>query len=142
MYEYCCYIVATHKNCLIVTIPMSTHSICFIEEIRKITHLIRAYLYFFTCVPIINSISHRMAKLSRSPGKNANFLVMLRFYILNSFPIFILLICSISVVSTYFQSECKQCRLMKWLHQKPADLDLQCFQKRKKSGFSRTRAMN
>ena len=29
--------------------------------------------------------------------------------------------------------------LIRWLHQKPADLDLQCFQKRINLGFSRTR---
>ena len=31
------------------------------------------------------------------------------------------------------------CNLIRWPHQKPADLDLQCFLKKDKAGFSRTR---
>ena len=52
------------------------------------------------------------------------------FYDLHSSPNFILLTCSFPV-SMYFQSEWKTVWiLIIWLHQKPADLDLQCFQKR------------
>ena len=39
-----------------------------------------------------------------------------------------LLTCSILVVSKYYQSEWKIVWILnRWLHQKPADLDLQCF---------------
>ena len=45
-------------------------------------------------------------------------------------PIFILLTCSIPVTSMNFRSERKTVWiLIRWLHQKPADLDLQCFHK-------------
>ena len=44
---------------------------------------------------------------------------------------FIQLICSIPLVNTYFQSEWKTVWiLIRWLLQKPSDLDLQCSQKR------------
>ena len=53
------------------------------------------------------------------------------FYVLHSSPIHILLTCSIPVVSMYFQSEWKTVWiLVRWLPQKPAYLDLQCFLKR------------
>ena len=59
-------------------------------------------------------------------------------------PIFILLTSS-PVVSMYFQSEWKTVWiLISWLHQKPVDLDLQCFHIQIKLGigFSRTRVKN
>ena len=49
------------------------------------------------------------------------------YYVLHSSLIFILLTCSIPVVSMYFQAELKTVlTLIRWLYQKPADLDLQC----------------
>ena len=55
-----------------------------------------------------------------------------RWTVLHSFPILMLLTCSITVVIMYFQSGWKTVWiLIRWLLQKPADLDLQCFQKKK-----------
>ena len=52
-------------------------------------------------------------------------------YVLHSSLIIILLTCRISVVRLYFQSEWKIVWiLIRWLHQNPADLDLECFQNR------------
>ena len=46
-------------------------------------------------------------------------------------PIFILLTCSPPVISMHFKLKYKTVWiLIRWLLQKPADLDLQCFQKR------------
>ena len=59
--------------------------------------------------------------------------------VLHSYLIFILLTCRIPVVSMHFQSVWKTVRiLIRLLHQKPADLDLQYFQKKDKSRLSRT----
>ena len=57
------------------------------------------------------------------------------FYVLHSYPIFIMLNCSIQVVSMYFQSDKvqKQCGsiiMIRWPCQNPADLDPECYQKR------------
>ena len=47
------------------------------------------------------------------------------------------------VVSMYLQAEWKILWiLIRWLCEKPADLVLQSFQKKDKSGFSRTRVKN
>ena len=49
---------------------------------------------------------------------------------LHSSPIFILLTCNIRVVIMYYQPEWKTVWLLiRWLHQMPADLNLQCFLK-------------
>ena len=51
-------------------------------------------------------------------------------YVLHYSPISILLTCSISGVSTCFQSKWKTMLiLIRWLPLKPADLDLQCSEK-------------
>ena len=69
--------------------------------------------------------------------------VMLNKFMCYPQSICILLTCSIPVVSMYFQSVLKTVRvLIRWLHEKPADLDLHCFQINDKSGFSRTRVKN
>ena len=64
------------------------------------------------------------------------------FHVLHSSPIFKLLTPNISDISLYLQAEWKTMWiLIRWLRQKPADLDLQCFEKKKKddkSGFSRS----
>ena len=53
------------------------------------------------------------------------------FYVLPSSPIFKLFTCSISDISLYLQAEWKTVWiLIRWLRQKPADLDLQCFEKK------------
>ena len=52
-----------------------------------------------------------------------------KFYVLHSYQMFILLICSSPVVSVYFKYEWKRVWfLIRWLHQKQSDLVLQCFQ--------------
>ena len=56
-------------------------------------------------------------------------------YVLHSSPIVILLTCSIPDISMYFLSEMKTVWiLIRWLHQKPSDLDLHCFQNKINSG--------
>ena len=69
--------------------------------------------------------------------------VLLNYFMYYPQSIFILLTCSIPVVSMYFQSESKTVWvLIRWLHEKPADLDLHCFQIKYKSGSSKIRYDN
>ena len=64
------------------------------------------------------------------------------FYVLHSFLIFIMLTC-ITVVGMYFHSEWKaEWILISWVHKKPDDLDLQCFQKIIDLGSARQGFMN
>ena len=53
------------------------------------------------------------------------------FYVLQFCQFFILLTCSIPIISMYLQAEWKTMYiLIRWLHKKPADQDLHCFLKR------------
>ena len=72
----------------------------------------------------------------KSEALSLTFVMLNIFYILHCFPIIILFTCSILGMSMYLQEERKTVWIqISWLHQKPADLDLN-FSKKDKSGFS------
>ena len=81
------------------------------------------------CCAALNSslwikLCNRIALISEINPCHAEY-----FHVLHSSSILILLTYSIPIVSLYFQSEWKTRWIpISWLHQKPADLDLQCFQ--------------
>ena len=88
--------------------------------------LSRNFAYFFCENKTLVKISKFTALSVLVNPCHAEFL-----YVLHSFPILILLTYSIPVVSMYFQSKWKMLWiLIRWLHKKPADQDLQYFQER------------